>query len=74
MFMVIRKYSQVDSLSEALDHLANAALLDKKILAKLTNKIILLLVQNKALIKQNKALIKQNGLLINTIVAVSGVK
>ena len=61
-----------DSLLEALDHLANVAVLDKTTLAKLTNKISGLSMQNKALIKQNKMIIDQNGLLINTIATVSG--
>ena len=63
-----------DSLTEALDHLANAAVLDKTTLAKLTNEINALSLQNKALIKQNKTLIDQNGLLIITIAVVSGAK
>ena len=63
-----------NSLTEALDHLANAAVLDKTTLTKLTNEINSLLLQNKALIEQNKTLIDQNGLLINTIAAVSGAK
>ena len=61
-----------DSLTEALDHLANAAVLDKTTLAKLTNEISALSMQNKALIEQNEILIDQNGLLINTIATVSG--
>ena len=48
---------EVDSLSEALDYLANAAVLNKMTLAKLINDINLLLMQNKALILKNKALI-----------------
>ena len=63
-----------DSLSEALDHLANVAVLDKTTLAKLTNEISALSMQNKALIEQNKMLIDQNGLLINTIATVSGAR
>ena len=46
-----------DSLTKALDHLANVAILNKTTLAKLTNEINALSMQNKALIKQKKTLI-----------------
>ena len=56
-----------NQLADSLNHLANAAILDKGTMATLTEHI-------KTLTKHNSALIEQNGILINTIANLTNTK
>ena len=64
--LVSKEHSQ-NELTDALGHLANAAISDKTTLANLT-------IQMALINRQNQLLIEQNGMLIATIAALTGAK